>query len=75
MDKQDRGFIVDIVSGKIQALKSIFKKETFEKNIHKNRGKKSKLSEEILEFIDNEINVVNKNKYEKLNLLLEHYNY
>ena len=41
----------------------------------KNKGKNKNLSNEIIEFIDNEINIVNKNKYEKLVLLLEQYNF
>ena len=75
LNKQDRGYIVDIVSGKIENLKLLFKNQNYNQNIHKNKGNKNNLSNEIIEFIDNEINIVNKNKYEKLVLLLEQYNF
>ena len=75
LNKQDRGYIVDIVSGKVENLKLLFKNESSIENVHKNKGNKYNLSNEIMEFIDNEINIVNKNKYEKLVLLLEQYNF
>ena len=73
LDKKDRGYIVNIVSGKIENLKLLFK--NLNQNIHKNKGNNRKLSNEIIKFIDNEINIVNKNKYEKLVSLLEQYNF
>ena len=73
LNKQDRGYIVDIVSGKIESLRLLFKNKNFNQNVHKNKGPNYNLSNEIIEFIDNEINIVNKNKYEKLVLLLEQY--
>lgn len=75
LNKQDIGYIVDIVSGKIENLKLLFKNENINQNVHKNKGNKNNLSNEIIEFIDNEINIVNKNKYEKLVSLLEKYNF
>ena len=75
LNKQDRGYIVDIASGKIENFKLLFKNKNSNENVHKNKGNKYNLSNEILEFIDNEINIVNKNKYEKLVLLLEQYNF
>jgi len=75
LNKQDRGYIVDIVSGKIENLRLLFKNDNNYQNVHQNKGNKDNLSNEIIEFIDNEINIVNKNKYEKLVLLLEQYNF
>lgn len=75
LNKQDRGYIVDIISGKIENLKLLFKNENYNQNVHKNKGNKNNLSNEIIELFDNEINIVNKNKYEKLVLLLEQYNF
>ena len=75
LNKQDRGYIVDIVSAKIENLKLLFRNENSNQNVHKNKGNKTNLSNKFIEFIDNEINIVNKNKYEKLVLLLEQYNF
>lgn len=75
LNKQDRGYVVDIVSQKIENLRLLFKSMNFNQNIHKNKSNKNNLSNEIVEFIDNEINIVNKNKYKKLLSLLEKYNF
>lgn len=73
MNKQNKGYIVDVVSGRTKNLKLLLKKNISNKN-HANKGKEVNLSNEILTFIDNEIDI-NKNKYEKLKSLLKLYNY
>ena len=75
LDKQDKAFIVDVVSGKIDNLKFLFQREYGYKNVHENKGKSHKLSNKILTFINNQINMVNKYKYEKLRSLLKMYKY
>lgn len=66
MSKQYSSYIVDISSGKI---------ENSNQNVNKNIGNKNNLSNKIIKFIDNEINIANKNKYQKLVLLFEQYNF
>ena len=77
VNKQDRGYIVDVASGRIVNLKLLFQKQYSNQKVHANKGRyiDNRVSNEILEFIDNEINIVNRDKYEKLNSLLRQYNY
>ena len=71
--KKNKVSIVNVVSGKIENLKLLLK--NVNKNVHKNKSGNKNLSNEIIKFIDNEINIVNKDKYEKLVLLLEQYDF
>jgi len=75
LNKQDRVYVVDVCGKRMDNLKKIFGRDTIPTNIHKNRGKKTKLHNKILRFIDYEINVTNKNKHKVLMSLLEQYNY
>ena len=75
INKQDKGYIVDVVSGRIKNLKLLLQNQIEIENFHKNKSKKHNLSDETLDFIDNEINNTFKDKYEKLKLLLEKYDY
>jgi hypothetical protein len=76
LNKQDKGYVVDIVSGKVENLKLLSNNnENSNQNVHEKKGNNKNLSNEIIEFIDNEIYIVNKNKYEKLELLLQQYNF
>lgn len=73
LNKKNKVCIVNVVSGKIENLKLLLK--NVNQNVHKNKSGNTNLSNEIIKFIDNEINIVNKNKYEKLVLLLEQYDF
>jgi hypothetical protein len=73
LNKKNKVCIVNVVSKEIENLKLLF--NNVNKNVHKNKGNNKNLSNEIIKFIDNEINIVNKDKYEKLVLLLEQYNF
>jgi len=73
LNKKDKVCIVNVISRKIENLKLLF--NNVNQNIHKNKRGNKNLSNEIIKFIDNEINIVNKDKYEKLVLLLEQYNF
>ena len=73
LNKKNKVCIVNVVSKKIENLKLLF--NNVNKNVHKNKSDNKNLSNEIIKFIDNEINIVNKDKYEKLVLLLEQYDF
>lgn len=73
LNKKNKVCIVNVVSGKIENLKLLLK--NVNQNVHKNKSGNKNLSNEIIKFIDNEINIVNKDKYEKLVLLLEQYDF
>jgi hypothetical protein len=76
LNKQDKGYVVDIVSGKVENLKLLLNNnENSNQNVYKNKGNNKNLSNEIIEFIDNEIYIVNKSKYKNLELLLQQYNF
>jgi len=74
LNKQDKAYIINISNNRIKNLKIIFNCDNLNM-YHANKGNKNNLSKKVLDFIDNEIYVVNKDKQEKLLSLINQYKY
>jgi hypothetical protein len=75
LDKQNKAYIVDICNKKINNLKILMRNNNI-KMFYENRSNKHiSLSKKVIEFIEHEIYVVNKDKQNKLLYLINKFNY
>ena len=74
LDKQNKAYIVDICNKKINNLKILMRNNNI-KMFYENRSNKHiSLSKKVIEFIEHEIYVVNKDKQNKLLYLINKFN-